>query len=126
MKKKILFVICLLVGLLFINAGMNKFFNYMPVPEDLPETQVNMFMAMMQIGWLLPLVAIGEITGGVLLIVPRWRALAAIVLFPIIIGIMLTHFTVAKDGIPMALIIAAVIVWVIIENKERYKNLISG
>ncbi len=33
MKNKILFVVSLLFGLLFINAGLNKFFNYMPVPK---------------------------------------------------------------------------------------------
>ncbi|MEX1260686.1 MAG: DoxX family protein, partial [Balneolaceae bacterium] len=63
MKEKILNVIYVLVGLIFINAGLNKFLNYMPVPEDLPEALVSMSMAMMEIGWLMPLVAIAEITG---------------------------------------------------------------
>src|SRR3546814_8761053 len=48
MKRKVLFVLCLLLGLLFINAGLDKFFHYMPIPEDLPEPMVNMSMSMME------------------------------------------------------------------------------
>ena len=64
MKSKILLVVCILTGLIFINAGLNKFFNYMPVPEDLPEDLMKLMQAMMTIKWLMPLVAIAEILGG--------------------------------------------------------------
>lgn len=37
MKKKILFVVSLSLGLMFINSEFNKFFHYIPVPKDLPE-----------------------------------------------------------------------------------------
>ena len=47
MKQKILFVLCLLFGLMFINAGLNKFLNYMPVPEEMPEDSMQLFTAMM-------------------------------------------------------------------------------
>ena len=47
MKSKILLVVCILTGLIFINAGLNKFFNYMPVPEDLPEDLMKLMQAMM-------------------------------------------------------------------------------
>ena len=66
MKNKIQFVICLLFGLMFINAGLNKFFNYMPVPKNLPEHMLKIMGAMMTITWLMPLIAIVEIIGGVL------------------------------------------------------------
>ncbi|HCO85795.1 MAG TPA: DoxX family protein, partial [Arenibacter sp.] len=33
MKNKILTVLCILFGLMMINSGLNKFFNYMPMPE---------------------------------------------------------------------------------------------
>lgn len=120
MKKKILFVVCLLLGLLFINAGLNKFFNYMPVPDDLPEPMVNMFMVMIQIEWLMPLVAVAEITGGILLILPRFRALGAIVLCPILAGIVLITFSVAPGSFVMTLIVLAAWAWVIVENRKQY------
>lgn len=60
--KTILFT---LFALMFINAGLDKFLHYMPVPE-LPEETQKVFTAIMQIPWLLPLVGAMELTGGLL------------------------------------------------------------
>ena len=76
MKKKILFVVSILFGLMFINSGLNKFFNYMPMPEDLPEKMMKLFTAFMEIGWLMPLIAVAEIVGGLLFITNKYRARA--------------------------------------------------
>jgi uncharacterized membrane protein YphA (DoxX/SURF4 family) len=124
MKKKILFVLCLLVGLLFVNAGLNKFFNYLPPPADLPKPQTDMFMAMVQIGWLLPVVAVAEIVGGVLFTIPRFRALGAIILCPVLLGIIATHLTVAPEGLPMAVVIAAIWIWALVEHRKGLMPLI--
>ncbi len=124
MKKIILFVLCLLVGLMFINAGLNKFFNYMPPPKDMPEDTLKMFNGMMQISWLMPLLAVAEIVGGILFIIPKYRALGALVLFPVLVGILLTHFTVAPEGLPIALAMTAIFIWVLIENRQKYLALI--
>ena len=124
MKQKILFVVCLLFGLMFVNAGLNKFFHYMPVPDDMPENMMKMFTGMMAIIWLKPLIAVAEIIGGVLFIIPKYRALGAIIIFPVLVGIILTHITVAPSGLPMALVLLAVHVWVIVENREKYMPMI--
>jgi uncharacterized membrane protein YphA (DoxX/SURF4 family) len=123
MKKKILFVVCLLFGLMFINAGLNKFLSYMPVPKDMPQNAMAMFGALMQIKWLMPLIGIAEIIGGVLIIFPKYRALGAIIIFPVMIGIMLTAISLSS-GLLMALILLGVLVWIIIENRERYLPMI--
>lgn len=125
MKSKILFVLCVLVGLLFINGGLNKFFNYIPTPSDLPEDSMNMFMAIMQIGWLMPLIALAELIGGVLFIIPRFRALGAVILCPVLVGILLSHLTIAPEGLPMVLPMAAVWLWVVIENRRKYLPMIT-
>lgn len=124
MKQKILFVLCLLFGLMFVNAGLNKFFNYMPVPDDMPENMMKMFTGMMAIIWLMPLIAVAEITGGILFIIPKTRALGAMVIFPVLVGIVLTHLTVAPSGLPMALILLAIHIWVVVENREKYMPMI--
>ena len=125
MKKKILFVVSLLFGLMFINSGLNKFFNYMPMPKDMPENMMKLFSAFMTIGWLMPLVAVAEIIGGVLFITNRFRALGALVIFPINIGILLTHIVNAPSGLPMAIILLAINLWVIIENREKYMPMLA-
>ncbi len=126
MKNKILFILCLFSGLMFINSGVNKFLNYLPVSDNLPEKVVKMNTAIMEIKWLMPLVAVVEIIGGILFIIPRFRALGAIVLFPVMIGILLTHLTVVPSGLPIAMILFAIILWVLIENRKKYLALINS
>jgi hypothetical protein len=55
--KIVKFIFALLFGLMFINAGLNKFFNYMPMEKPTPE-QMKLFAAFGEIHWLMPLVII--------------------------------------------------------------------
>ena len=125
MKKKILFGFSLLLGLIFINSGLNKFFNYMPMPKDMPEKMMKVMGAFMEIGWLFPLIAVAEIIGGVLFITNKFRALGAIILFPVLVGILLTHILIAPSGLPLALVLWGIELWVIIENREKYLPMIK-
>ncbi|HLU50939.1 MAG TPA: DoxX family protein [Flavobacteriaceae bacterium] len=121
MKNKILFVLCLLFGLLLINGGLNKIFEYMPVPEDLPVELVNDFGALKEIVWLFPLIGIAEIIGGLLIIIPKTRALGAVIFFPVAVGILLTHIFVDPSGLIIALVVWALLLWIICENWEKYR-----
>ena len=125
MKNKILFVLSLLFGLMFINAGLNKFFNYMPAPKDLPESMVKVMAAFMEITWLMPLVGIAEIVGGILFIIPKYRALGAVIVFPVMIGILLTNIVNAPSGLPIALVMLAINLWVIYDNRAKYAHLVK-
>ncbi len=124
MKKKILFVVSLLFGLMFINAGLNKFFNYMPMPKDMPENMMKVMRAFMEISWLMPLVGIAEILGGLLFITNKYRALGAIIIFPIMIGILLTNIIYAPTGLPLSIVLLGINLWVIIENRSKYLPMI--
>lgn len=126
MKKKVQFILSLIFGLLFINAGLNKFLNYMPVPEDLPEHMLSLMEAFMTIGWLMPLVGFFEIVGGLLFIFPTTRALGAIVIFPIMVGILLTNIIDAPSGLPIALILLGINLWIVFDHKEKYLPLITN
>ena len=118
------FIVCLLAGLMFINAGLNKLFHYIPTPELSEElTKVN--EAFGTIEWLMPLIAIVEIVGGLLIIIPKTRALGAIVLFPIMVGIILQHIYYAPEGLPLAAAFLLVILWIIIDNRNKYLTLIE-
>lgn len=125
MKKKIIFVLSLLFGLIFINAGLNKFFNYMPVPEDLPENMVKLMSAFMEISWLMSLVGFAEVLGGLLFAIPKTRALGAIIIFPVMIGILLTNIISVPSGLPLVLVLLVINLWVIYENREKYAVLIK-
>ncbi len=125
MKNKILFVVSLLFGLMFINAGLNKFFNYMPMPKDMPESMMKVMGAFMTISWLMPLVGVAEILGGILVIPTKYRALGAIIIFPIMIGILLTNIVSAPSGIPLSIVLLAINLWIIIENRAKYLPMVK-
>lgn len=124
MKQKIMFVLSLLTGLMLINAGLNKFLNYIPVPEDLPENMKRINDAFMEIGWLLPLIGAAEILGGILFIIPKTRALGALIIFPVMVGILLTHIIIMPSGLVMAAVLMTINLWVIYENREKYLPMI--
>ncbi|OYT16082.1 MAG: DoxX family protein [Bacteroidetes bacterium 4572_77] len=124
MKSKILFGISLLFGLMMINSGFNKFFNYMPMPE-VPEAAGQFMYAIIQSGWLFALVAVVEIIGGALFICTKTRALGAVVLLPIIVGILLFNIVMAPSGAIMAVVLFVLNIWVIIENRDKYLPMIQ-
>src|SRR5690606_39490825 len=99
MKRKILFTLSLLMGLMFIQAGLNKFLNFAPVPEDIPEEVMKDFVAITEIVWLISLIAVAEILGGILVIFSMTRALGALVLFPVMVVILLAHCLVNSIGL---------------------------
>lgn len=114
-----------LFALLLVNGGLNKFLNYMPMPASMPEEVVKDSAAMVEISWLMPLLAIVEILGGLLILIPKTRALGALVIFPVMMGILLTHILVAPDGLVMALIIWVILIWIIIDNWRKYLPIVK-
>jgi putative oxidoreductase len=125
MKNKILLVLSILFGLMFINSGMNKFFNYMPMPDDIPESLIKLMGAFAQITWLMPLIGVAEIIGGILFMTNKFRALGVIVIFPVLVGILLTHIFDAPSGLPIPIILFAFELWVIYENREKYMPMVK-
>jgi|TARA_R110000737_G_scaffold345455_1_gene373962 uncharacterized membrane protein YphA (DoxX/SURF4 family) len=123
-KNKILLVASALFGLIFINAGLDKFFQYMPMPEDLPQSMIKLMAALMEIGWLMTLVGIIEIVGGFLLLTKRFRGLGAIIILPVMVGILLTNIFNSQMGLPIAVTLFAINLWILWENKEKYAHLI--
>lgn len=125
MKQKILNVLSILFGLLLLNGGLSKLFNYMPVPDNLPEALVKDNAAFMEIAWLMPLVAIAEVLGGILVMFRRTRALGILIIFPVMVGVLLIHLFVDQTNLAIAVVIWAIMLWIIFENREKYLGLLK-
>ena len=126
MKSKVLLVVSILFGLMFINSGLNKLFNYMPMPEDIPAAMLEVMGAFETIGWLMPLVAGVEILGGILVIFKPLRTLGAVMLFPILVGIMLLHIVNEPSGLVIGLVFFAIELWLLYEGREKLKPLFGA
>lgn len=117
-------IVCILFSLVFINAGLNKFLNYMPMPPMDADT-LRLMEAIGTIKWLMPLVGFMEIMGGLLFLLPRTRLLGALVLFPILIGIIVHHTIFAPSGLIMVIVLFAINLWILFNNKHKLSLLVS-
>ena len=106
MKKSTL-IVRLLLGLIFFVFGLNGFFNFIPMPTNLPEKMVAFSSGLMASGYFFPLLKGTEVVCGLLLLSGAFVPLALIVLAPIIINIILVHAFLEPSGLPLAVIIAA-------------------
>lgn len=122
--KTILFT---LFAIIFINAGLDKFFHYMPIPTDLPEDSLKVFNAFIQVPWLMPLVGAIELIGGLLAIFSKTRTLGAIVLSPVMAGILAQNFTVDPSGagVGISVVLFIILLWILLDNKHKLKEIFS-
>ncbi|MCZ4243577.1 DoxX family protein [Pedobacter punctiformis] len=118
-------ILCVLFGLMFINAGLDKFLHYMPMPPMDAEMQ-KLSEAIVAIKWLMPLVGLVEIIGGLLFIIPKTRPLGAIVIFPVMVGIMVHNAVFMPSGLAIAGVFFAVNIWIIGDNWNKYKPMINN
>lgn len=122
--KIVKIVVCILFGLMFINAGLNKFFNYMPMPE-MTADQMALMGAFVKIFWLMPLIGAIEVIGGLLFALPKYRALGAIVILPVMVGIVLHNAIFDPSGLTIALPFFLINLWIIGDNWNKYKPMVS-
>jgi len=125
MKNTIQLVLCILFGAMMIFSGLNKFFQFAPFPEDMPQAMKDAVDAFMTIGWLMPLVGLVEIIAGALIIIPKTRALGALMILPVMVGILLTNTITDTQGMPIALVMSAILAWVLIDNRQRYAGIVE-
>lgn len=119
--KNIVFV---LFALLFMNAGLNKFFNYLQAPPMEGEMKVIM-EALMTLKWITPLTGAVEVVAALLIIMPKTRALGAIMIVPIMVGIICHHITLMPEGTAIAAVLLLINGWMIADNWNKYKPMIS-
>ena len=124
MFNKLLHGIAILFGVAMVVFGANKLFPFLPMPPLTPEQQ-EIFNAFATIKWLMPQIGVGEIVGGLLVIFPKTRALGAIMLIPITIGILMHHLTLFRSDVLMAAIFFLVNLWIIWDHRNQYKHMIK-
>lgn len=96
------------------------------MPENMPQAAADAYGHLMGLGWLLPLVAMVEIIGGLLIAFPKTRALGAIVLFPILVGIMAHHIHLGDLFSGPAPVFFLIVVWAIVDSKDQYMPMIKN
>jgi hypothetical protein len=55
----------------------------------------------------------------------KTRALGILVIFPVMVGVLLTHVFVDPGNLIIAIVIWAIMFWIIYENREKYLALLK-
>lgn len=110
-----------ILAFLFLFGGINYFFPLVSVVA-VTGNQFTFFSLLTSTGYM-AVVKIVEIIGGVLIIMPTKRALAAIILAPISVNILLFEICiVGTPGIGVALI--ALVAIIIFQEKQKFMALL--
>jgi len=105
----------ILLGLIFLVFGLNGFLNFIPAPP--PSGVAGQYIGALFVSHYAVLIFLLEVIGGVLLLANRFVPLAIAVLGPIVVNILLFHFSMAPEGIPLALV--TTVLWAIVFYKVR-------
>lgn len=116
-----------LLGLMFFVFGLNGFLNFIPPPkEGIPEGAMALSVAMMKTGYLLQFVKGTEVLCGLLLLLNRFVPLALVVLMPIILNILAFHAFLAPSGVPMAIVILALALYLAWAYRAAYRPILAA
>ena len=123
--KKAQLIIRILLGLMLVIFGLNKFLQFMPTPP-LPVAAGEFMGALVKSGYLMVIVAVVEVVVGVLLLINKYQALALVVVFPIILNAFLFHLFLDVAGIGGAALAIAMNIFLFYTHKESYQSLFKA
>ncbi|HSQ45704.1 MAG TPA: DoxX family membrane protein [Lutibacter sp.] len=122
MNPKLTMVLRLLLGLILLVFGANKFLQFIPSPP-MEGPSADFFSALFATGYMIPLIATTEIVAGVLLIINKWSGLALVLSAIISVNIVLFHLALAPAGIAAAAVVAVLNAVLIYANWKKFKTL---
>lgn len=123
MNSKIVLVARILVGLMMVVFGLNKFSNFMP-PLELEGDALTYFQGIGAAN-VITVVAILEIATGLLLLIGRYVALALIINAPIAFNAVLFHLSLAPEGVGPAAFWLVLVVVLLLANKEKFAAILK-
>lgn len=107
MKAKIPLVARVLLGLVFLFGSVTYFFDLVKPPETMPEKLMTFNAGLMASGYFFTLLKGTELVCGLMLVSGYFVPLALVVLAPITLNIFMVHLMMAPEGVPLAVIMGA-------------------
>ncbi len=101
----------ILLGLIFTVFGLNGFLHFIPQPPMPPGPTLDFVMGLLGTGYFFPFLKGTEVTMGLLLLADRFTPLALTILAPIVLNIAAFHAFMAPSGLPIAIVVLALEVY---------------
>jgi putative oxidoreductase len=124
MNSKVSMVIRILLALMLLVFGTNKFFPFLPAPEGMSADAIAYFTALSSVK-LMSLIGIVEILTGLALLFNKWGALMALILMSISVNAVLYQATLDMGNIGPAIGLLVLNILVLYGYKDKYKELLS-
>ncbi len=124
MNSKVSMVIRILLALMLLVFGTNKFFDFLPAPEGMSDDAGAYFAALTSVK-LVSLIAVVEIVTGLALLFNKWGALMALILMSVSVNAVLYHYMLDISNIPAAAALLVLNLLVLYGYKDKYKELLS-
>ncbi len=113
----------ILVGLLLVIAGVSKLVPMSPPPPH-NEAATAFMTALVATGYLMPIIAVTEIFAGVCFVLGRFVALAAVVLVPISLNIVLFHALLDPSGAAPGFFVGAANIYLLAVSFPKYQDML--
>ena len=123
MNSKVFMVLRILLGIFVLVFGVNKFADFLPMPE-MNEDAAAYFGALTSTKTMI-LVGIIEIVAGLAIILNKYGALLTLILMSISVNAVLFHATLDPGGIGGAAVLLILNIAVLFGYKDKYKALLS-
>jgi len=117
--KKVNFVLQILLGLMLLIFGLNKFFGFLPMPV-MPGPAGDFMVALLATGYMMKMVAVVEVLVGALLLLRKFVPLSLLLLAPISVNIIAFHLFLDLPGIWGAAVVAFLNLYFMIVYRAAY------
>jgi putative oxidoreductase len=112
-----------LLGLIFVVFGLNAFLQFMPMPP--PQGLASDFVKALFVSHYFYVVAVLQIVGGALCLLGRFVPLGLTLLGPVIVNILLFHIFLDPAGLPLALVVSALALFLLWIYRSAFSGLIK-
>jgi len=121
--RKMTNIVSVLLGVILISFGLNKFINFMPAME-LSAPGLEFMGAFIKIGYGMTAVAVVEIIAGILIAANVFRALALVALFPIMLNALLFHVFLDPENMLPAVVAILMNIFLMYAVRDKYALLL--
>jgi len=122
MNKKLTMILRIILGLLLILFGVNKFAHFMSMPP-MPEAASKFMGALIATGYMFKFLGIVELGSGLLILFNKWIGFALLILAPLLVNIILFHLMLAPSAIAPGAVITLLAIYQFYANWDKFKPL---
>ena len=121
--KNLTIIVRSLLGLTFVVFGLNAFLQFIPLPP--PQGMAGDFMKALFLSHYFYVVAILQIVGGAICLLGRFVPLGLTLLGPVIVNILLFHIFLEPTGLPLAVVVSALELFLLWAYRGAFGGLIK-